>query len=75
VIEIIKYTIVLKSGIELKCFTEHGVDSIVEMMLQHNNGIYIVQENTHPDHVTYLMPDKVSHFRFMSNSKDVGNPM
>lgn len=65
------YEIVLVDGSVLECWTK-SIDSILEMMFK--DDIFIVQENGFSDKVTYLMPSKVSHYRFPSKADGVGTP-
>lgn len=66
------YEIILKDGNVVKGFAQDSED-ILEMMLKHD--IYIVAENNHLDKVTYIMPDKVSYFRFPKDGKSVAKPI
>jgi hypothetical protein len=66
------YQIVLVDGTEINGWTKN-VESVVEMMFKHN--IYIIQENDFPDKVTYIMPERVSHYRFPKNALGVAKPI
>lgn len=65
------YEIVLVDGKVLKCWTQN-VDEIVEMMSK--DDIFIVQENDFPGKVTYLMPNRVSHYRFPNKVDGIAVP-
>ncbi|MCM3109893.1 hypothetical protein [Lederbergia lenta] len=66
------YEIVLNNAQVIKGFASDSSD-VLEMMLQHD--IYIIQENDQPNMVTYLQPEKVSHFRFPIGGKSVTTPV
>lgn len=66
------YEIVLNDGRVVRGFARDS-DDILDMMLRHD--IYIIQENSHPEMTTYILPDKVSHFRFPSDGKSVVRPV
>lgn len=65
------YEIVLLDGTVLKCWTE-DYEGIIEMMFK--DSIFIVQENEHPNMVTYIMPERVSHYRFPCDDINVAEP-
>ncbi|MGG3986987.1 hypothetical protein [Bacillus smithii] len=65
------YEIVLIDGTVLKCWAKN-IDEILEMVLR--DDIFVVQENGYPDKTTYIMPDRVSHYRFPKNMNGVAEP-
>ena len=66
------YEIVLKDGNIVKGFARDSQD-VLEMMLKHD--IYIIKENSYPEMITYIMPEKVSYFRFPNDGKSVVQPV
>jgi hypothetical protein len=62
------YEMVLNNGKALKCYAEN-MENILEMIFRHD--IYVVQENEHPNKVSYVLPENVSHFRFNKNDSKV----
>jgi hypothetical protein len=65
------YEIILVDGTVLKCWTD-SVEGIVKMMFRDN--IYIVRENEHPELTTYILPERVSHYRFPKDFDGVVKP-
>lgn len=65
------YEIVLIDGTVLNCWTR-DIGEILEMMLK--DDIFIVQENEYPNKTTYLMPNRVSHYRFSKEMNGVAEP-
>jgi len=65
------YEIVLVNGTVLKCWAKN-VGEILDMMCR--DDVFIVQENAHIDYTTYIMPDKVSHYRFPKGMEGVAEP-
>lgn len=66
------YEIILNNGEVLKCWTD-DITEILEMMVVPDD-IFIVKENGFPNMVSYIMPEKVSHFRFPKEHKEVAIP-
>lgn len=66
------YEIVFVDGTVLTCFTDCHISDLVRMMF--HDDLFIVRENNHPDKVTYIKADRVSHFRFPKDAEDVGEP-
>jgi hypothetical protein len=66
------YQIVLVDGKEINGWTD-SAEFVAEMMMKYN--IYIIQENDYPDKVTYIMPERVSHYRFPKNALGVAKPI
>lgn len=65
------YEIVLVDGEVLSCWVKN-LNEIVEMMVK--DDIFIVQENGYPDKTTYVMRDRVSHYRIPKKMEGVAEP-
>ncbi|MEB5480767.1 hypothetical protein P8825_14460 [Shouchella clausii] len=66
-----KYQIVLTNGSTLECWG-NSIESIIEMMLK--DGLFVVQESQQPQKITYILPEKVSYFRFGKDVDGVAEP-
>lgn len=66
------YEIVLIDGHVLTCWTK-DYDAVLRMMVEHE--VFIVKENSHPDKTTYVLRDRVSHYRFPSENSNVIKPV
>lgn len=67
------YEIILNNGKVLKCWTD-DVYGVLRMMARPDD-IFIVKENEYPYMVSYIMPDKVSYFRFPKGYDSVAEPV
>lgn len=66
------YDIVLTDGTEILGHSKN-YEEVLRMLVEHS--IFIVQENNHPEKVTYIMRERISHLRFPKNNKDVAKPV
>jgi len=68
----VRYDIILKSGTVIEAWGEN-IEKIVEMMICHD--LIIIQENSYPNMVTYILSEDVSHYRFPANMEGVAEPV